>query len=107
MQRRRSPQCVFARDVDRDVDQAQRWKRIALRLGDVAVGGPGDDDPESEDVCGLHLVTRDDRRVVLMAEQMLAVAGMSPRRSRREPASRLVETVCRLAALLHQLSVSV
>jgi hypothetical protein len=52
----------------------------------------------------LHLTAQEERRIVATAERLLAVAGMSLDPNARDRASRLVDTVCRLAALLHRLS---
>jgi hypothetical protein len=59
---------------------------------------------ESARIRDFHLSAAEQRRVVAKAERLLAAAGMSPDPGARERASRLVDTVCRLAALLHRLS---
>ena len=84
---------------ERVVQIAWRLHRSSPRTERVA-----DESEESARARDFHLSKEEQRRVVAKAERLLAAAGMSPDAGARERASRLVDTVCRLAALLHRLS---
>jgi hypothetical protein len=74
-----------------------RLRRRSPRLADVA-------DAYAVRIFDLRLTTGEEQRVIETAERLLDAAEMSPDPDARGRASRLVDTVCRLAALLHRLS---
>lgn len=96
-------------DGDDSETRVYRLAQIAWRLrrSGPRVARLDDARNEAARVCDLHLSASEERRIVEMAERMLAAAGTSPDSGARERASRLVDTVCQLAALLHRLSTTV
>jgi len=106
LQKRRNRRSDPPLDGDGAPLRAEPLAQIAwgLRRRSPRVARVADERDDGARVRDLYLTAQEERRVVETAERLLAAAGMSPDPDARERASRLVDTVCRLAALLHRLS---